>query len=254
MITSTEARVLVGEPQEGTLVGTILSGRRARLHAATREEAKAIALRQLAEGGIAALSLNAIGREMGLTGPALYRYFTNRDAVLTDLIIDAYGDLATAVETVERPGDGTDAAAALRAFATAYRAWAVAQPHRYLLLYGTPVPGYVAPPETVSLARRIMAPLLDALATLPPPSPAPGSPLAALDAQFAAWAGATDQDAAGPLLRRGVTWWTRLHGLLGLELAGHFAGMGFDPALLYDAEVTALLDGGDTATEAAPAN
>ena len=80
------------------------SGRRARLHAATREEAKTIALQQLAQGGIAALSLNAIGKEMGLTGPALYRYFASRDAMLTDLIVDAYGDLAAAVEVAAPAG------------------------------------------------------------------------------------------------------------------------------------------------------
>ena len=112
------------------------------------------------------------------------------------------------------------------------------------------MPGYVAPPETVGLARRIMAPLLAALAALPMPAAPLGSPLAMLDAQFAAWATATEQGDAGPLLRRGVTWWTRLHGLLGLELAGHFAGMGFDPALLYDAEVAALLDGVDRSDRA----
>lgn len=232
-------------------MGATLSDRRARLHAATRAEVKAIALRQLAAGGIAALSLNAISREMGLTGPALYRYFASRDALLTDLIIDAYGDLVAAVETVAQADDGADAAASLRAFAAAYRGWALAQPHRYLLLYGTPVPGYVAPPDTVVLARRIMAPPLAALAALPPPAVAPASPLAALDAQFAAWSDAGGQPGSGTVIRRGVTWWTRLHGLLGLELAGHFAGMGFDPALLFEAEVAALLDGAGAATSSA---
>jgi AcrR family transcriptional regulator len=232
---------MTGELSEGVLMGATLSGRRARLHAATREEVKAIALRQLAAGGIAALSLNAIGREMGLTGPALYRYFASRDALLTDLIVDAYADLAASVEAVAQADDGADAASSLRAFAAAYRGWALAQPSRYLLLYGTPVPGYVAPPETVVLARRIMAPLLDALVALPLPTVAPAAPLAALDAQFAAWSEAGGQAGGGAALRRGVTCWTRLHGLLGLELAGHFAGMGFDPALLYDAEVDALL-------------
>ena len=225
-------------------MGATLSGRRARLHAATREEVKAIALRQLAAGGIAALSLNAIGREMGLTGPALYRYFASRDALLTDLIIDAYGDLAAAVEAVAQADDGADAAASVRAFAAAYRAWALAQPSRYLLLYGTPVPGYVAPPETVVLARRIMAPLLVALAALPSPVAAPAAPLAALDAQFAAWSDAGGQPGSGAVIRRGVLCWTRLHGVLGLELAGHFAGMGFDAALLFDAEVEAIIGAG----------
>jgi len=228
--------------------------RRARYRAATREEAKDIALRQLAEGGIGAVSLNAIGKEMGVSGPALYRYFASRDALLTELIVDAYADLAAAMEAADvaaRQGDGAAPREHLRALAAAFRAWALAQPHRYLLLYGTPVPGYVAPAGTVALARRILAPFLAALAALPSPAAAAGPRLSALDARFAAWARETDQQIPGPVLRRGVVWWTRLHGLLSLEVEGHFASMGFDPALLYDAEVDALLADGDSADRAA---
>src|SRR5688572_4617433 len=72
--------------------------RRARYRAEAHEEAKEIALRQLAEGGISAISLNAIGKEMGVTGPAHYRYFASRDALLSALIMDAYRDLATTIE------------------------------------------------------------------------------------------------------------------------------------------------------------
>ena len=228
--------------------------RRARYRAATHEEAKGIALRQLAAGGASAVSLNAIGKEMGVSGPALYRYFASRDALLTELIVDAYGDLAATVEVADvaaRQGDGAAPRERLRAFAGAFRVWALAQPHRYLLLYGTPVPGYVAPAGTVALAQRALAPVLAALAALPSPVVVADPRLSALDAQFAAWARETDQQISGPVLRRGVVWWTRLHGLISLEVEGHFASMGFDPALLYEAEVEALLaDGGvaDSAT------
>lgn len=227
---------------------TPILSRRDRYRTATREEAKGIALRQLAEGGTGALSLNAIGKEMGITGPALYRYFASRDALLTELIIDAYGDFAAAVETVVQAGDD---AAYLRALAAAIRAWALAQPHRYLLLYGTPVPGYVAPEGTVPLARRILAPFLAALAVLPSPADATDTQLAVLDAQFTAAARNSDHQIPGALMRRGVVWWTRMHGLLSLEIEGHFVGMGFDPALLYDVEVAALLANGGTADRAA---
>jgi len=232
-------------------MGTQMLSRRDRYRTATREEAKGIALRQLAEGGTGALSLNAIGKEMGITGPALYRYFASRDALLTELIIDAYGDFAAAVESVVQPGDDASPDECLRALAAAVRAWALAQPHRYLLLYGTPVPGYVAPEGTVPLASRILAPFLAALAVLPSLAEGTDSPVATLDAQFtAAVARNPDQQTPGALMRRGVVWWTRMHGLLSLEIEGHFAGMGFDPALLYDVEVAALLADGGTATRA----
>src|SRR3954471_20052482 len=98
---------------------------------AVRAAVKRIALRQLEEGGPAAVALNAIARELGVSGPALYRYFRNRDALLTVLVVDAYEDLAAALEP------STD----LESFAHAYRAWALAQPHRYRLLYSAPWPG-----------------------------------------------------------------------------------------------------------------
>ncbi|MCX6046307.1 MAG: TetR/AcrR family transcriptional regulator [Chloroflexi bacterium] len=217
-------------------------GRRARYRTETREEAKAIALRQLAEGGIGAVSLNAIGKEMGVTGPALYRYFASRDDLLSGLIIDAYSDLAAAVELAARQGDQGSPRECLRVLAEATRTWALAQPHRYLLLYGTPVPGYVAPDDTVPLARRVLAPFLDALSALPVAGAPTGSRRSALETQLTTWIQATNPHTSGPVLRHGLVWWTRLHGLISLEVEGHFALMGFDPALLYTTEVDALLD------------
>lgn len=62
---------------------------RARYRAQIREEIKQQALRQLAESGPAGISVNAIGKELGVSGPALYRYFSSRDDLLTELVIDA---------------------------------------------------------------------------------------------------------------------------------------------------------------------
>src|SRR5689334_8772998 len=95
-----------------------------------RAAVKRIALTQLEAGGPAAVALNAIARELGVSGPALYRYFKNRDALLTALVIDAYDDLAAVLEP------SADAWAALQA----YRAWALEQPHRYRLLFSAPWP------------------------------------------------------------------------------------------------------------------
>ncbi len=105
---------------------------RDRYRAQVRDEIKEAALRQLADGGPQAISVNAIARELGVSGPALYRYFATRDELLTELVADAYADLAEALRAA-----GPD----LGAVARAYRAWALAQPHRYGLLYGAPRPG-----------------------------------------------------------------------------------------------------------------
>src|SRR5947209_20365292 len=108
------------------------SGIRDRFRAQVRDEVKQVALRQLAEGGPQALSVNAIAKELGVSGPALYRYFAGRDELLTELVTDAYHDLTAALATAarnrrQRPPQR------LRALAAAYRAWARAEPHRYRL-------------------------------------------------------------------------------------------------------------------------
>src|SRR3954449_1110082 len=105
-----------------------------------RAAVKRVALTQLATGGPPAVALNAIARELGVSGPALYRYFRNRDALLTELVLDAYNDLA-------------DALTGAPSLARAHRAWAVAQPHRYRLLFSAPLPGYDAhQPELIAAA------------------------------------------------------------------------------------------------------
>jgi AcrR family transcriptional regulator len=128
-----------------------------RLREATMSEIKAIARQQMAEQGQAALSLGAIARAMGMTTPALYRYFENRDALVTALIVEAYQALATALEQADAAAPSDDFGARFRSLASAYRDWAIAHPHDYALIYGTPIPGYHAPREqTVPVAARIL--------------------------------------------------------------------------------------------------
>ncbi|GIH19795.1 TetR/AcrR family transcriptional regulator [Rugosimonospora africana] len=221
---------------------------RERYRAQVRDEIKAHAWAQVATTGAAALSLNAIAKQMGISGPALYRYFRNRDELMTELVLDAYRDLSTtcraAAATAHTP------TTRLAAVAGALRRWALAEPHRYLLIYGTPVPGYAAPPEATAIAASIMSVLMDAFtaasaaadtasdaATGPLPKPA-----AALDRHLAThrqWA--ADHPAPPAVLRCALTFWTRLHGVVSLEVAGHFTGMNFDPALLYAAEADAAI-------------
>ncbi|HEY3477347.1 MAG TPA: TetR/AcrR family transcriptional regulator [Streptomyces sp.] len=230
---------------------------RERYRAQVRDEIKEHAWEQIATAGATALSLNAIAKQMGLSGPALYRYFAGRDELITALVRDAYRSLADALQaTVVAPplpadadagasgasGAGPSGARDLAALAHALRDWALADPHRYFLLYGTPIPGYHAPDDTTAIAAEIMAVLLDACAALPglPDDAAAG----AFDAHLAdhrQWAG--DHPAPPAVLHRALAFWTRLHGVLSLEAAGQFTGMGFDPARYYAAELDDLLRG-----------
>lgn len=202
---------------------------RERYRAQVREEIKKHAWEQIADAGASALSLNAIAKQIGVSGPALYRYFANRDELITELVRDAYRSLADTFQA--------HAGAGLAELADVLRRWAVADPHRYFLVYGTPVPGYRAPEDTTRIAAELMAVLLDACAAGAPET-APAAPLDDHLAEHRSWAG--EHQAPPPALSRALLFWTRLHGVLSLELAGHFTGMGFDPAELYAAEVRAL--------------
>ncbi|MCX4710836.1 TetR/AcrR family transcriptional regulator [Streptomyces fimicarius] len=204
---------------------------RERYRAQVRTEIKQHAWEQIATAGASALSLNAIAKRMGVSGPALYRYYAGRDELITELIRDAYRSLADAVHAAA--GTGAD----LAGLAHVLRDWALADPQRYFLIYGTPVPGYHAPEEITGISQEIMADLLTACTALEPDAPA--TPFAAHLAGHRDWAG--DHPAPPEALHRALAFWTRLHGVLSLELAGHFTGMGFDPAQLFRAELDDLV-------------
>ena len=123
---------------------------RERARAELTEEIKGAARRQLATVGAEALSLRAVSRELGMVSSALYRYFPSRDELLTALIIDAYNDLGEAVEKADGDVDRRDAYLS-RWFAVCHtiRRWAIARPAEYALIYGSPIPGYLAPDETI---------------------------------------------------------------------------------------------------------
>ncbi|GAA1278713.1 TetR/AcrR family transcriptional regulator [Saccharothrix xinjiangensis] len=217
----------------------MVNARRERYREETRDEAKRIALAQLAEHGPEGVSVNAIAKRMGVTGPALYRYFKGRDDLLTELVRDAWHDLADAAEASVAASEGLESADRTRALGEAFRTWAITQPHRYLLLLGTPLPGYHAPTDTIAAAHRTMSALLR---VLPPNGDGPVE--STLDGQLRAWARSRGEGDLPPaVLLTGVRAFTRLHGVLSLEVSGQFGPMGIDPALLYRAEVESLILG-----------
>jgi AcrR family transcriptional regulator len=224
---------------------------RERYRAQVRSEVKQAALRQIADSGPAGLSVSAIGKELGVSGPALYRYFASRDDLLTELVIDAYHDLAGALRAAadqaarslagQTAGQaaGPKPRARFEAVARAYRSWALAQPHRYRLLFGPPLPGYDAHAQRlVNASQAAMNQLLGALRELgdgpaaPPPEP--------LASQLTAWTQAQDPGIDPATALRAVLIWSRLHGLVSLEIAGNFTSMGIDPGQIFEAQLATL--------------
>ena len=212
---------------------------RERYRAQVRHEVKQAALRQLAESGPAAVSVSAIGKQLGVSGPALYRYFASRDELLTELVIDAYRDLADALSAAALNAPEPGPRARLETLARAYRSWALAQPHRYRLLFGPPLPGYDAHAQRlVQASHAAMAALVEALGELGDPvAPAPGPPLAS---QLAAWVRQHNLEADPATALRALLVWSRLHGFVSLEMAGNYASMGIDPDQVFEIQLATL--------------
>jgi AcrR family transcriptional regulator len=192
---------------------------RAALMAAITDEAN----RQLSEVGPAALSVRAVARELGMASSAIYRYVSSRDALLTLLIVDGYNDMADAVEA--RVGRGSPTAR-FRAIGLACREWALAQPHRFALIYGSPVPGYAAPQDTIGPATRIpvlLVALLQEAGATPHTgaySARVGRSLRPLMSDFAQWSG-HEQRFSDEALALGFMAWTHIIGAISSELFGH---------------------------------
>jgi AcrR family transcriptional regulator len=223
--------------------------RRERYRQQTAAEIKGLAMEQVAAGGAAGVSLNAIARSMAMSPGALYRYFGNRDELLAELVVDAYDSLADALE---QAAAGGTPAARLAAVARAYRAWAVARPNTYRLIFESPAGSgdELAPDRVVPAAQRGMDVFLAVLGQFGPPADA-GLP-DGLEQQLRTWARRSPGPAwpAGTLYLA-LSWWSRLHGLVSLELGHHLHATGIDPGLLFQAEVQTLLRGLDAGALAA---
>jgi AcrR family transcriptional regulator len=127
---------------------------RERVRAEITREIADIARDHLAAGGAAGLSLRAVARDMGMVSSAIYRYFPSRDDLLTALITDGYNAIGAAVEAADAACRRDDYPGRWLAGARAAREWALARPHEYALIYGSPVPGYQAPADTIGPASR----------------------------------------------------------------------------------------------------
>ena len=213
---------------------------RARARAAITDEIMNEARRQLAAEGAAALSLRSIARPLGMVSSAIYRYVDSRDDLLTRLIIEAYDSLGDAAEAAVSGSIGQPDAERWVATALAIRGWALARPHEYMLLYGTPVPGYVAPDDTVTPGTRVTLALLSIVHDaaihdrLSPPTLALATPeeLAEDLDRLGTVVGLTVPSAT---LVAVLAAWTQLFGLLGFELSHQTRGVVEDHAALFAA-------------------
>ncbi|MEU4291683.1 TetR/AcrR family transcriptional regulator [Kribbella sp. NPDC026596] len=197
---------------------------RQRRHRETMADILRIAHEQLASEGAAGLSLRAVARELGLVSSAMYRYVPSRDELLTLLIEESYNAFGDAVEAAESRCRRDDFGRRWLAIGRSVRRWAVANPAEWALLYGSPVPGYHAPPERTTAAGSRVPLLLLSLLADAQLRPTPDDPpmTTALHRELDRLRPALPGDLAPEVLARGLLAFSSLCGLVSLEQFGQF--------------------------------
>jgi AcrR family transcriptional regulator len=211
------------------------------------EEIKSVARRHLAVDG-ANLSLRAVARDLQMASSAVYRYFASRDDLLTALIIDAYDALGSAAENAEAAIPRPDRLGRWLAVCHAVRDWALANPHEYALIYGSPVPGYQAPRDTVPPATRVALLIGGILRDSPHDTvgtPAAGPLADPLVAELTAVGAVIAPGAPPHLLAQGISAWIHLLGAVSFELFGQLNNVVDERRAFFDHQMrsAALLAG-----------
>jgi AcrR family transcriptional regulator len=222
--------------------------RRDESRANLAEEIKCVARQQMAERGTAGVSLRAIARALGITAPAIYNYYPCLDDLLTALIVDAFTALAESMEEAAETAPGGTNRDSILAATLMYRAWALDHPEEFQLIYGNPIPGYVAPfAITAPLARRPFAALgryvvqawQEGELTL---SFEEGDLPETIARHLDVFRRETGIPAPNAPLYALIVGWTRIHGMVTLELFHHTQPVIGDTAALYHHEVSRFLD------------
>ena len=213
-----------------------------------QEAIKETAWKQIAEFGAPALSLRAIARELKITAPAIYNYFPNRDALVTALIVDAFTSLGISQKEVIKAIPANKLVTRFTELGLAYRDWAIKYEQRYQLIFGTPIPGYAAPEDvTIPAAAWALVPLIEAIqalyeadklriTALPKLTPT-------LKPMLEAWQGFVAK--AGMQVHIEVLYlafvvWSRVHGLVALELGHQNPSFITDPGEFFRREIASM--------------
>jgi AcrR family transcriptional regulator len=211
-----------GQTRTPALAPSVARTARARARAEITSEILDAGRRYLATDGASGLSLRAIARDLGMASSAVYRYVASRDELLTKLIIEAYDSLGAAAEAAEAAVDRADLTARWAAVCTAVRAWAIANPNEYALIYGSPVPGYVAPTDTIAPASRVSNLLVRILLDASPQHGDADDDRPAWRTALKPVRAALPEGISDTAIQTGLMVWSALFGVISFELFGQF--------------------------------
>jgi AcrR family transcriptional regulator len=226
--------------------------RRDRLRAATTQEIIQTARGLLVTQGPEAASLRAIAREMGMTAPALYRYFESHEDLLRHVVGDIFTDLAGYVQAAIRaaaagtpPDLADDEVMALKLIAAcrAFRAWTLEHVPEFSLIFGSPLPGLEAVHEVtrdpnVDCGYAFGQLFLDLYGDLyhrrPFPVPADEDIQPSLREQLARYRKLVSSDLPLGALQTFLRCWVLLYGAVSLEVFGHLQFALDDPSPMFE--------------------
>lgn len=209
-----------------------MTGIRAKARLETTTEIKRLAREQIVNKGAANLSLREIARDMGVASSALYRYFASRDQLLTVLIIESYDDIGNTVERADASCARDDLASRWREVSQSLRTWAIANPSDYGLIFGTPVPGYEAPTDTIAPAFRYTNVLLHLLADVQAAGCKPLITVPTIKGVSREYKRARANlgiNLTDEMILAGLAAWAALFGAISFELFGHVDTVFTDP-------------------------
>jgi len=212
-----------------------------------QEAIKETAWKQIAEFGAPALSLRAIARDLTITAPAIYNYFPSRDHLVTALIVDAYTSLGDTQKSTLENIPKKNSTSRFSALGIAYRDWAVAYPQRYQLIFGTPIPNYDAPEDTTTPAAAwALLPLIGTIQALYEEGNLRvkrlAKPSTELMSMLQTWREFTGNIADAEVLYVAYVVWSRVHGLVMLELGGQLPSFFTDPGEIFRREIATMIN------------
>lgn len=230
-------------------VTQVMGSRRERLRAATIEEIKTTARRLLVSDGPAGVSLRAIGREMGMTAAALYRYYPSLEALVTALCGDLFDECRTAMEHARDEYPPDELGRRLYAVCRAFRGWSVAHPAEFGLMFGSPLPGLTdTMHDTVSAEHAAGMRFASVFAELftgvwqraPFPTPADEELPESLRSQLATYVATIGADLPLGAAQVFLSCWIRLYGLVALEVFGHLHFAFSDVEPMFEVELVSV--------------
>ena len=119
------------------------------------------ALRTIDKLGVEGLTLRGVGDALGVSRTALYRHFSDKQALVAAVAREGFRTLRLAlVDAWERKGRGR---AGFEAMAEAYLQFAVAHPAHYRVMFGRFVESGARDPELIEEAKAAFQALVDAL-------------------------------------------------------------------------------------------